>query len=525
MFPSRLIYLGCFAAGFCLFQPIDSASAVTYDIRATTKEDRVKTPAGGNAKLGSFGAPSINDRGTVAFASILTGNNTGAFTSNSIVARRKGNRRKADVAIQAGVTLDPDPLVPTITDPFRFAYFTQPPDPDAIPPVPSRFEQAQIPTPFLDPNFLPGYRESKTFADYSTGRFFRVGRDVAINNKNQISFNGELLFARVTVTTDKDGNVTNVSSVTENRAVFGLTYRKFGRYLNSGMVTFESYFDGILRRTMSIDKKGFLPYNASFILTPDKTVPGFASAGPVDNPSKVFNGGVSATGKVVATTESNVIGLSFFTLFSSFTDAIIADGQRLFVVADITDEGDEFDGIWQGTNPDIQPVVVKDTAAPSGGTFSSFDGVIGPSRNGNLVAFVANVTGGDASRGVYRVRRTGKDLVRVAAIGDDVPGLNGEESPGAFTEFSLAGMNNRGQVVFVASYSSADGARQGIFLSDANGENLTMMMTEGQFLAIDGKQKRVNRFDFNPVSGVNNRGQVAVTANLNDRTSSVIIAQ
>jgi hypothetical protein len=47
---------------------------------------------------------------------------------------------------------------------------------------------------------------------------------------------------------------------------------------------------------------------------------------------------------------------------------------------------------------------------------------------------------------------------------------------------------------------------------------------EGQKLAAGTQEKTITKLAFNPVSGINKKGQVAFTASFSDRTSAVIIA-
>jgi hypothetical protein len=105
----RIVLLlgGVFSAG-------NAISDVTYEVRAQTK-DQIKnalvfdsstnTYSYSKAKQGSFGAPSINDKGTLAYACILSGEGITASTNFSVALRVKGNK-PAVVAMQSGVLVD-----------------------------------------------------------------------------------------------------------------------------------------------------------------------------------------------------------------------------------------------------------------------------------------------------------------------------------------------------------------------------------------------------------------------------------
>ncbi len=441
--------------------------------------DRVKSFKGG-ARLGSFGAPSLNDKGAVAFACILAGTRISAFTSNSLILKRSA-KKPPKVAIQAGFSVD---------DSF-------------------------LPVQDAGPN---------VFSAPGSGQIFRMSRTVALNNKDQIGFAGELLYLIQTDTVNDMGVVTDSTFQADNRSVYG-TAIPIGsnRFQTFGLVTYDAFFEEILQRTLSINKEGSVAFNGTIILTPTKQVPGFSYSGV----RQKNDGSYTFDGKVIATVESNVIGLPFFTVFTRFSDAIIADQNKAFVVADISDDGSEFDGIWQGNNPDVQPVVVKNSKAPSGGTFESFDGKIGPSRNAKLVAFVATLSDTDANRGVFRSGVTGDNLIRIAGAGDKAPGNTASGNLGNFTDFELAAVSNQGYVAVLGNVENANGTgeRTGIWLSDEDGQNLELIVVEGQEILVGKDLKKITKIAFNPVSGLNKRGQVAFTASFTDRTSAVFVAQ
>jgi hypothetical protein len=236
--------------------------------------------------------------------------------------------------------------------------------------------------------------------------------------------------------------------------------------------------------------------------------------------------GDSSSISTVATVETNVLGLPYFATYQHFSDAIIANGNRTFVTAQISEGNDDFVGIWQGNSPDLQPVVVKTHTSPDGGKFSSFGEKAGPSRSGRFCAFVASTTKGTS--GVFRstvvntwTSPKSTEKVLIAKVGDTAPTNDKAGKLGSFSSFSLAASSDLGQVALIGTVDGKDG----IWLSDANGNNLKLVVIEGQPLTIGSTDKTVTKIAFNPVSGINRKGLVAFTASFSDRTSAVIIAK
>ncbi|HEX4588890.1 MAG TPA: choice-of-anchor tandem repeat NxxGxxAF-containing protein, partial [Gemmataceae bacterium] len=61
--------------------------------------------------------------------------------------------------------------------------------------------------------------------------------------------------------------------------------------------------------------------------------------------------------------------------------------------------GSSTEGIFAGVPGSVQAVALQGTAAPAGGTFSTFDG--GPYLNAGQVAFYASLTGGLSTGGIF----------------------------------------------------------------------------------------------------------------------------
>ncbi|MGC1481630.1 MAG: choice-of-anchor tandem repeat NxxGxxAF-containing protein [Chthoniobacterales bacterium] len=446
---------------------------VQYDVRVETR-DRVRGGVFGNVKLGSFGAPGINDQGAVAFAAVVFGQNVGALNNGSVIYQRT-KRKSPEMILQTGERLSSS-FRSTIPDNSRY---------------------------------VPG-----------SSRAFRIGRDVALNRKNQAAFTSEMIYATQTVSKpDKDDIITFGDPVDRNYSSYGLGSKRGKNFVVEQTFAFESFTENRLKTTLSLNRQGSVGVRALYKIG-DKRLEGIAYSG-----YRLRQGFPDYDGSLISTVESPVIGLPYFTVFSSFSDPIVSDKNKLFVVADISDDGDEFDGIWQGNNPNLQPIVVKDTSAPGGGTFASFDGSIGASRKGTTVAFIADVVGARTNRAVYRAGVTGKAVTLVVALGDNAPSNSNVGDLGRFAELELTAVNNRGEVAVLGGVpGSRRGTRSGIWISNRAGDDLRLVVVEGQDLFVDGKVKRITRIAFNPVAGFNNKSEVAFTASFSDRTSAVVVA-
>ncbi|MDD5199060.1 MAG: hypothetical protein PHC88_04595 [Terrimicrobiaceae bacterium] len=449
------------------------AQTVHYNLRAQTR-DKI-TALTGSARQGSFGAPSINDKGNVAYACVLSGPSIGALNTFSIIWRKNG-KKPAKVALQGGTP--------------QFFGFNDPRT--------------------LNDNFLIDTNDaSNVFPVSGSGYMFRIAKDVALNNNNHIGFAGQMIETVETDTANPAPAPPTITTTDQSYAVYGEILPSGSTFTNTGITTYLNYFSGILTNTLSINQTGAVPFSGMFRITPEEFLPGFAFNSPTG-------------GTLVATTASNVIGLPYFTTFDSFTDPIIANKNICFIVANLSETGAQFDGIWQGSNPNLQPVVVIQDTAPGGGTFTAFDGKVGPSPKANFAAFIANVTGNTAlTRGVFRSTLNGKSIVTIAAVGDAAPGGIGD-----FAEFTLASSNNRGQVALLGDVTDTNNKTlSGIWLTDSAGKNLRQMVIEGQTLTVGSKKKTVTKIAFSPVSGLNKKGQIAFTASFTDRTSAVFIAK
>lgn len=467
-FPRYFVATVCAAT----FSPAVFAEVI-YDVRAQTGDNirALVKPANQPRvvykirKQGSFGAPAINDNGVVAYPCTMSGSGLNAFTNTGLIL--KDAKRAPRLGLQSG---------------YR-----------------------------LNNNFMPT-PDGNRYAVKETARIFQLGQNVGINKQGRMAFSGRLLY--VIANLNDDGNVTSTTDA--ETAVYGTIVPSGNKFKNSCVSNYQSYNSEILRRPVSFNAQGAIAYNANFRVSSETWVEGFAY-GTI----KTQNEG----GGVIATVDSNVIGLPYFTTFTTFGESIISDRNVGWTVAGLSDGGTDFDGIWQGNNPNVQPVVVKTSSAPGGGKFTSFGEIPGPSRNGSYCAFIGTATGGTVSTGVFRATKKGDDVRLVAKLDAPAPGLNGAKSSGNFTRFESAVSSNLGHVAIVATTTVNGTQRKGIWRSDREGKGVTMLVSTGQTITIRKKVKTITGLMVNPIGCINRNGDVVFTASFSDRTSAVIIAK
>jgi len=441
-----------------------SFAAVSYDVRAETK-DKVRAYTG-STRQGSFGAPGINDKGIVAYPCILTGSNVNAFSNGSIIMRKKG-KRPAQVAVQTGVPVD-----------YSFTDTLELNGNQVIPPA--------------------------------SVQFLRFGINVGISNKKRIAFSGALYYEVQNF--NDEGQFQNSNG--EQVGSFGSVFPLGGGFQTVGLITFLDYRDEILRAPIAVTPKGGLAYSADIVITDNNEVPGIAMSYP-----QLMGGVWGGVRSTIATTESTVIGLPYFTTFEQFSNGILSKKDTVFLVADVSDDANDYDGIWKGRNVNLQPVVVKGTSAPNGGNFDQFFAPVAPSPNAKLTAFIATTSGRNTGTGIFRCSSNGRELMQVAFTNQKAPGVNAN-----FNSFESVGVNNKGQVAFKAVVDTTQ-AHAGIWISDRSGKNLTLIALEGNTIPVGEEVKRISSITFNPITGFNRKGQVAFTASFTDRTSAVIVAE
>ena len=138
--------------------------------------------------------------------------------------------------------------------------------------------------------------------------------------------------------------------------------------------------------------------------------------------------------------------------FSTIGSATVSANGAIAFVADISG-GTASQGVFLVYKGAFTATLLQGSAVPGGGTFSAFDSV---SLNDNgVIAFVADVTGGTASQGIFVINKGA--VTTVALQGSPVPG------GGTFSTFESAALNNNGAIAFVADISGGT-ASQGLFL-------------------------------------------------------------
>lgn len=131
--------------------------------------------------------------------------------------------------------------------------------------------------------------------------------------------------------------------------------------------------------------------------------------------------------------------------YSGFSGSRInASGQVAFV-ASLTG-GSSTQGVFTGVPGSVQAVALNNTAAPAGGTYSDFS-TSTPLNGSGQVAFNAGLTGGSSSRGIFMGV---PGSVQAAAL-TNTPAPDG----GTFSSFSDTVLNGAGQVAFLGTLTGA----------------------------------------------------------------------
>jgi hypothetical protein len=154
--------------------------------------------------------------------------------------------------------------------------------------------------------------------------------------------------------------------------------------------------------------------------------------------------------------------------------------------------------------PVLRAVVATGQAAPGGGSFDRFDvntqPVIAPVNAKGHVAFYATLIRSKATEGIFLAK--GAEIVRVAAVGDPVPG-GGRLSE--FAKHPVPSLNDAGKVAFVAAVAGAR-ASEGVFLFD--GGKLTAIALSGA----EAPQVFSGTFAEFDVPVLNNRDEIVFAA-------------
>jgi len=155
------------------------------------------------------------------------------------------------------------------------------------------------------------------------------------------------------------------------------------------------------------------------------------------------------------------------------------------------------EGIFLSRGARIVKLAAVGDAVPGGGTLSEFARHPAPSLNdADTVAFGAAVASARASEGVFLAR--GGRIEAIALSGGDAPGL----PTGTFTEFDAPALNNRDEVVFVATVRRGRETFQVLYLF--TGGKLRKLLAAGDLAPRGGT------FDQFGVPAINNKGVVVM---------------
>lgn len=157
------------------------------------------------------------------------------------------------------------------------------------------------------------------------------------------------------------------------------------------------------------------------------------------------------------------------------------------------------EGIFLSRGARIAKIAAVGDAVPGGGTLSEFARHPAPAlNNADKVAFGAAVAGARSSEGVF-LARDGR-LEVIALSGSDAPGV----PTGTFVEFDAPALNNRDEVVFVATVRRGRETLQALYLFA--GGRLRKLLSTGD------AAPRGGTFDRFGVPAINNKGVVVLPA-------------
>ena len=157
------------------------------------------------------------------------------------------------------------------------------------------------------------------------------------------------------------------------------------------------------------------------------------------------------------------------------------------------------EGIFLATGSRIMKVAAIGDAVPGGGILTEFAKHPIPALNdADKVAFGAAVTGALANEGVFMA--TGGSLKVIALSGTDAPGVPG----GTLVEFDTPALNNSDEVVFGAKVRQGRETLDALYLY--SGGKLRKLLTSGDRTPLGGTFANFG------VPAINNRGAIAFPA-------------
>ncbi len=436
----RVLGLAAAMSGTLLTTPGAAAQTIS---KVVESRDSFKPPRSTRLTFGSFGDPSINKRGDVAFFASVSGRRINSRNNTTIVLKTRGK--------------------------FRLI---------AQENVPQRIRRVGI---------------------YNAAA---LGRKPIVNDSRRVgwfSAGGDALDPNITVaSTDDSLNV----ATPRGRSTQFATLTNF----SANTIAFD------------FNRKKKFSINA------------IDSSAPTSPLSVVRIAGVS--GDAIASVGEIPPGLPVDTIYDDFGEPTIADNNNLFFMADISDLGSDFDGIWYGGNdaPIALATIFQNAptriGVPGTQPFQSFDGKPGVGNSGDLVAFAATVNG---NQGIYQasvssgqasfVFDTSSSFV--SASGLFVNGLN---------SFLPPAINDDGDIAFLVAGSAFAGAPSFNTTRTNNrliyipaGGTPQLIIGVGQSLTIEGESRTVTDVRFGSEAGMNESGQIIFEASFTNQKSGIYI--
>jgi hypothetical protein len=250
---------------------------------------------------------------------------------------------------------------------------------------------------------------------------------------------------------------------------------------------------------------------SSFSFTPDVNDAGqtaflaFISGGSAG----IYRSSSGSTLTALAVQGQSAPGTVSGTTFFTFERPVINDSGQTAFFAGLNGAGGT-QGIYRSSSTNVlTPIALQGQSAvgTGGGGFSFLDDPL--INNAGQTAFLASVTGGTSSGGLFR-SNSGNALTAVALLGQSAPGAGG----GTFTNLVSARLNDAGQMAFSADISGGS-TTQGIFRS-SSGSALTAIALLGQSAPGAGAGTFSTFFTL----AFNETGQTAFLANISGGSSS-----
>lgn len=169
--------------------------------------------------------------------------------------------------------------------------------------------------------------------------------------------------------------------------------------------------------------------------------------------------------------------------YSTFTNPVLNGAGQVAFLANLSG-GSSTQGVFIGAPGSVQAAALVGTAAPAGGNYGTFTN---PVLNGaGQVAFLANLTGGSSTAGVFA---GAPGSMQAAAV-------QGTAAPagGNYNAFSSPGLNGAGQVAFFATLTGAGitTANDGALFAGRPGD-LAQIVREGDSVDVDPGPGVANR--------------------------------